>query len=122
MEIFSNLNDSLGNADQNSINDQHAVIINFNYEYEELDPLHELENRLLDLLTDPEVGYYDGHEVGLDSPDGTLFFYGPNAEKLFKAVKQELESTDFLQGATAQLFFGPSRSGVSEISVTIGED
>src|SRR4030095_1470799 len=122
MELFNNVNDSMGNLDHSSTSDQHSVIINFNYEYEELDPLHELENRLLDLLTDPEIGYYDGHEVGLDSPDGTLFFYGPNAEKLFKAVKQELESTDFLKGATAQLFFGPSRNGVREISVVLGED
>jgi hypothetical protein len=41
--------------------------------------------------------------------------YGPNAEVLFKTVKQTLEATDFMSGAKAKLRFGPPEDGVKEI-------
>lgn len=45
--------------------------------------------------------------------------YGPNAEKLFIAIKEELEKTDFMKGAIATLRFGPPEDGVKEIDVEI---
>ena len=68
-------------------NTQHAVIITFNYGIEELDDLFELESKLRNAIELKQVGEYDGHEIAMDSSDGTLYMYGPNAETLFKCIK-----------------------------------
>ncbi len=101
---------------------EHAVIVYFDYKKISLDPLHELERKLEKVITEKKVGAYDGHEIREDYNDGILYMYGPNAEALFKAVKQTLEATDFMFGATANLRFGPPGDGVKEIEVQIGVD
>jgi hypothetical protein len=101
---------------------QHSVIITFNYGLDDICYLHELETKLSELLDSHEVGYWDGHELAMDNSDGILYFYGPNAEALFKVMKPILDSTDFLEGAIANLRFGPHDEGVSEIDVVIGEN
>ena len=98
---------------------EHAVIIYFNYGLEEIDSLYQLGEKLRKIIADNNVGEYDGHEIAMDNSDGTLYMYGPNAEKLFKAVKPVLEKTDFMKGATAILQFGPPSDSVSKIEVKI---
>ncbi len=103
-----------------STTNEQAVIISFQYEMEELDPLHELEDKLRTLLTGKNIGELDGHEIAMDGTDGFLYLYGPNAEVLFKAIKPTLESTSFMIGASARLRFGAVKSNASEIEVIIG--
>jgi len=99
-----------------------AVIVEFYYGMDELDTLHELAFELIRITEEEGVGIYDGQETNMDGTDGTLFMYGENAEVLFKTVKPELERTDFLNGATAHLFFGSFlEEGVKSIEVKIGE-
>jgi hypothetical protein len=98
---------------------EHAVIVHFNYGMDELDPLHDLENKLEKVITENEVGEYDGHEIAIDYSDGFLYMYGYNAETLFKTVKLTLEATEFMRGAMAKLRFGPPEDGVLEIEVKI---
>ena len=105
---------------RNSIHDTHSVLVDFYYPFEELEPLFELEDKLYELLTDPGTGMYDGHEVCLNDNEATLFFYGPDAERLFKAVKQQLDDTAFLKGAVASLRFGSDIESSSMIEVEIG--
>ena len=95
----------------------HAVIINFYQALESMDKLVELEYKLRSIISEKVVGEYDGHDIALDHSDGTLYMYGPNAEKLFLAIKETLEKTDFMKGATATLRFGPPGDGVKEIDV-----
>ena len=100
-------------------NKQHSLIITFNYGIEELDELFQLEDKLRDAIELKHVGEYDGHEIAIDSSDGTLFMYGPNAEALFKCVKPILDETEFMRGAVAQLRFGPPSDDVKEIEIEL---
>ena len=110
------------NSESNYEMPKQSVIVEFYYGMDELDALHELALKLIRITEEARVGIYDGHETNMDGTDGTLFLYGKNAEMLFKAVKPELERTDFLKGATAHLFFGSFLEvGVKSIEVKIGE-
>jgi hypothetical protein len=108
-------NEDEGEHDRN----KHAVIVHFNYCLDSLDPLHDLYYQLEAALEQQEVGEYDGHEISYDLTDGSLYFYGPNAEYLFKAVQPILKSTYFLKGATVKMIFGPQEDGTKEIDITI---
>lgn len=104
--------------DQNS---EQAVIVQFLYGIDGLEPLHRLEEKLRNLINQKGVGEYDGHDIATDYSDGFLYMYGPDAETLFRAVRPELENTDFLKGAIAKLRFGPPEDGVREIKIPISE-
>jgi hypothetical protein len=101
------------------MNNEHAVIIYFDYGIHRLDELHELEKRLANAMQQAGTGDYDGHEVAMDLSDGILFMYGPSAEALFKSIKPILDETEFMKGAKARLRFGPAEDGVSEITIEI---
>ena len=98
---------------------QHAVIVHFMYLKDDLDPLHDLDEKLEKVIREKDVGKYDGHEINLDMTDGSLYMYGPNAEDLFKAVKPTLEQTDFTRRAWATLRFGGPGPDSKEIDVEI---
>ncbi|MDO8999989.1 MAG: hypothetical protein Q7W45_09510 [Bacteroidota bacterium] len=115
MELFENLSE--GSASK--YGNEHAVIIYFHYPHNNLDILHELEIRLMKIISDNKAGDYDGHEVAMDDTDATLFMYGPNAETLFKTVKPLLEQTSFMKGAIANLRFGPAGTKAPMIEVEI---
>jgi hypothetical protein len=100
-------------------NEQHSVIITFTYGIEELDDLFDLEDKLRNAIELKHVGEYDGHEIAMDSSDGTLYMYGPNAQTLFKCIKPILEETEFMRGAIAQLRFGPLSDDVDEIEIEL---
>jgi hypothetical protein len=100
----------------------HSVIVDFIYKSSDPDPILELEDKLYELLDNPETGCYDGYELCLVTREATLFFYGPNAEKLFKTIKCRLDATGFLKGAVARLIFGPQSEVSNEIEVVIGTD
>jgi hypothetical protein len=107
-------------ANKNEASYSHAVIVYFfNYIDEELDKLHELDKKLTLALRQEGVGMYDGHEINMDGPDGSLYMYGENAEKIFNVVKPILEQTDFTKGAVAVLRFGPVDQEALQIEVQI---
>ena len=103
----------------NQLNQEHAVIVHFNYGIESLDPLFSLENELIRVIIETKVGKYDGHEIAMDNSDGYLYMYGPNAETLFKAIKPTLKDSNFMKGAQAYLRFGPLEKGTKDIEVEI---
>ena len=98
---------------------EHAVIVYFDYGIEDLEPIFQLGNKLEKIISDNNVGEYDGNEMAMDYSDGSLYMYGPNAEVLFKTIKSTLEETDFLKGSIAKLRFGPPEDGVKEIEIII---
>lgn len=83
-----------------------SVIIHFDYGHKGLEPLHELESKLRVALYYAGVGELDGHEIAMDNSDGSLYFYGPNAEALFKAIRPLLLETSFMRKAQVYLRFG----------------
>lgn len=98
---------------------EHAVIIDFYYGTEELDPLHELDLALADRIEEEGVGVYDGHEINMDGTDGRLFMYGPNADLLFKAALPVLTPAYFMEGAVATLQFRSHEERVNQIDIEI---
>jgi hypothetical protein len=83
-----------------------AVIVHFTYGHKGLEPLRELESKLRILLFHEGTGELDSHAIAMDNAEGSLYFYGPNAEALFKSVRPLLLETPFMKKATVYLRFG----------------
>ena len=84
-----------------------------------MEPIYELENKLEVVISENDAGEYDGHEISMDYSAGTLFLYGPNAEKLFKLIQPILKNADCLVDVKVKLRFGPPEDGVKEIEFEI---
>ena len=99
---------------------EHAVIVSFAYMGStDLDPLFALESQLEIAINAAQVGEYDGNEVAVDGSDGTLYMYGPDADKLFTVVRPVLEGCSFMKGAAVKLRYGPPADGVRESTVQL---
>jgi len=46
--------------------------------------------------------------------------YGPDAGRLFAAVRATLEGTDFMRGARVKLRYGPPEDGIKEEEIDLG--
>ena len=90
--------------------EQSVIIWFFHYEFEELDELIDLEEKLGQLLEDSGLGRCDGNEIACEGTDGSLYFYGRSAEKIFAAIKPILQETEWMRGAVATLSFGCSKN------------
>ncbi len=76
-----------------------ALIVNFKYGLETTDEFHAMDGALFDHFGEEGPMMYDGHEIAVDLSDGTLFFYGPDANELLKAATPLMQEFDFLIGA-----------------------
>jgi hypothetical protein len=99
---------------------EHAVIIHFRYGSTNLQPIFDLEDELERAINAAQVGQFDGNEVAVDGSDGSLYMYGPDADRLFATVKPILETRQFMHGATATLRYGPPKDGIRAIEVKLG--
>jgi hypothetical protein len=98
---------------------EHAVIVYFNYGSTDLQPLFALEDKLEQAISAANAGEFDGNEVAVDGSDGYLYMYGPDADKLFEAVRPVLESSSFMKGAAVTKRYGPPEDGIREVVVRI---
>jgi hypothetical protein len=98
---------------------EHAVIVSFEYQSTDLEPLFELEEQLEEQIEAADVGEYDGNEVAVDGSDGRLYMYGPDADALFQAVKGTLASAACIKNPVALLRYGPPEDAVREVSMPI---
>jgi hypothetical protein len=99
---------------------EHAVIIAFDYiGSTNLEPLFALERQLESAITAAQAGEFDGNEIAVDGSDGTLYMYGPDADKLFDAIRPALEACSFMKGAVVKLRYGPPADGTPEREVRI---
>jgi hypothetical protein len=99
---------------------EHAVIVHFQYGSTDLARLFVLEEQLERAILTADAGEFDGNEVAADGSDGYLYMYGPDADRLFAAVRSALESAEFMRGARVKLRYGPPEEGVKEIEVELG--
>jgi hypothetical protein len=99
---------------------EHAVIVRFDYGQTDLSPLFELEDQLAAAIESVGVGEFDGNEVASDGSDGTLYMYGPDADRLFEAVQPALAAATCIRNAVATIRYGPPEDGVEEREVKIG--
>ncbi|MFN8697718.1 MAG: hypothetical protein ACK500_08445 [Flavobacteriales bacterium] len=115
-ENWENNNDSQG---ANDPEEEHCVILAFNYGLDSMQPLYDLQDQLDEILRSTGHGDCDGHEIATDMSDGFLYLYGKNAQTIFETVKPILEDCPFMRGSTITLRFGPPEDGVKEIEMTI---
>ncbi len=98
---------------------EQAVIVHFTYGQTDLSPLYELEDKLIAAIEAAEAGEFDGNEVAIDGSDGSLYMYGPDADRLFEVVHPVLASAKCIQNAVATIRHGPPEDGVRERKVAI---
>jgi len=89
---------------------EEAVIVNLNQTGTNgrLSPegLFPLEEELISALENSGVGEFDGDEVAVDGSAATLYMYGPDAERLFRAVEPILRNSPLCRGATVEIRSG----------------
>lgn len=98
----------------------HAVIVAFRYGLPDLKPLHELEDKIEQSINAAAAGEFDGNEIAANLSDGSLYMYGPDADRLFSAVQPALESAAFMRGAVVTLRYGRPDKATRERKVTVG--
>ena len=99
---------------------EHAVIVRFAYGSTNLQPIFDLEDKLERAINAARAGQFDGNEVAADGSEGTLYMYGPDADRLFATVKPILESSSFMRGARVTLRYGPPGDEVRAREVVLG--
>jgi hypothetical protein len=63
-----------------------AVIVHFEYGREHWSTFFQFEKEFEDAISNAAVGEYDGNELAVDGSDGSMYMYGPDADKLFAFV------------------------------------
>lgn len=104
---------SMGNASEQ------AVIVKFHYGATDLGPMFALEDRLKKAIEVANVGEYDGNEIATDGSEGTLYMYGPDADRLYEVVSPILRKAPFMKGAEAIKRYGAPEAGVKAVRVTV---
>jgi len=100
-------------------NYQQSVIIHFDYPYEDLDPLFDLEMKLTTLVEDKGLGIFDGNEIGITTTDARYYIYGPDVKKIFEEIRPFLHAAPFMRGAIATLRLGPVDAPAHSIEINV---
>src|SRR6516225_2769122 len=77
---------------------------------DERDRVHQLTARLDALIREHRAGEFDGDEFG--NGEGTLFMYGPDADRLFETVLPALKDWEALKGGYAIKRYAESNRSV----------
>jgi hypothetical protein len=85
---------------------EQAVLVHFEYGHSDWAPFLSFEKGLEDAIAKSGSGQYDGNELAVDGSDGTLYMYGPDADKLFAVAKPILLSTALLKNVVVTLRYG----------------
>lgn len=117
MNVFKRL---LGLEEEKQKRPEQAVIVQFTYGKTDMQLIFDLESRLEEAIVKAGVGEFDGNDMAQDGSEGFLYMYGPDADKLFEVIEPILEDSDFLQGASAKIRYGPPEEGVPVKRLIIG--
>jgi len=100
---------------------EQAVIVHFDYGHSDWSAFFTFEEHMEAVVTKANVGEYDGNELATDGSDGYLYFYGPDADKLFAVVKSQLLSAAFLKNIRVTLRYGSvDDQNARETHLTLG--
>ena len=80
--------------------------------YEQYD-LATIEDRLIKVIKQSQLGEFDGNEVGPD--EATLYMYGPDAERLFACIESTLREYPLCQGARVEIRRGAPGAPLREV-------
>jgi hypothetical protein len=95
---------------------EHAVIVHFSYGHKDWSPFFKFEETLEKAVNASGLGDYDGNELAVDGSDGTLYMYGPDADRLFAFVKPYLESARILKDIEVTLRYGAADDDKARVS------
>ena len=98
---------------------QHAVIVSFQYGSTDLQPAFDLEGQLESAIIAADVGEFDGDLFAEDGSEGFFYMYGPDADKLYEAIRPVLESSSLMKGAVVKLQYGPPEDVVKEKEIKL---
>ena len=98
---------------------EQAVIVEFEYGSNDLNPLLDVEALLISEVGVAGVGQFDGDEMAVDLSHGSFYLLGPDANALFAAARPVLDAARCLRRVRAILRFGPPVAGVAERLVTL---
>ncbi len=82
---------------------------------DQVEAIHELTDQLADAIEEQEAGEFDGDEFG--GGICRLYMYGPDADKLFDAIKEPLLASPLSKGGHAIKRYGPPEDGIREVRV-----
>jgi len=100
---------------------EQAVIVYFDYGSADWKPFFAFEKTLEDAVNHSGAGDYDGNELAVDGSDGSLYMYGPDADKLFAVAKPILLSTRLLKNIKVVLRYGRvDDKSAREVTVRLG--
>src|SRR4051812_26478938 len=85
---------------------EEAVIVHFDYGTKDWSTFFQFEKEFEDSISAAAVGDYDGNELAVDGSDGSMYIYGPDADKLFAFVKPRLLAASFLKNIVVTLRYG----------------
>jgi len=85
---------------------EQAVLVQFDYGSKDWAPFFEFEKGFEAAIADSGLGDYDGNELAVDGSDGTMYIYGPDADKLFAFVKPRLLAAKILKNIRVTLRYG----------------
>jgi hypothetical protein len=102
--------------------DQHLVMVHFEYYDQNLDRLIELEDQLAAAVESAEVGEFDGNEVCVGGGPVTYFMYGPDADRIVEVILPVLEASDLVDNAEIELQYGPPEPGTPTKTIKIPND
>ncbi len=101
---------------------EHAIIVHLRFADDaDVDTFHALEDELLEAIELAGVGEFDGDEFG--GGECTLYMYGPDADRLFDAVRSILRSSSLSAGGYAIKRYGSADDpGSEELRVELGAE
>jgi hypothetical protein len=94
---------------------EQAVIVHFDYGNADWKPFFVFEKTFEDAIGKSGVGDYDGNELAVDGSDGSLYMYGPDADKLFAVAKPILLSATLLRNVTVTLRYGSVKDKLARV-------
>jgi hypothetical protein len=94
-----------------------AVIVHFDNPSKDWSQFHEFEKSLRDAITQSGAGEYNGNALATDGTNGALYFFGPDADKLFLVIKAQLLAAPFLRNVTVTLRYGSLVDQTARIAI-----
>jgi len=85
---------------------EQAVIVNFDYGSKDWNQFFAFEKGFESAVNASGLGDYDGNELAVDGSDGSMYMYGPDADRLFAFVRPRLEAAAFLKHVRVTLRYG----------------
>lgn len=94
--------------------EEQSLIVSFKYLADDINPLFTLSKELENILSSNNIGELDGNEVDTDLTEGTLFFYGDNAEQIKEAIQSTLLNSPIIEQITIKK---RTTAGVEELKL-----